>query len=199
MTTFRQRLETIPAAHRDGWIDEVLGLGELPGDQASLPRGCVPYLPCSVNVLLQAVDETRLGPDDVFVDVGAGLGRVMALAHLLTGCATMGLEVQPHLAAAARALAVRLDLPRFTVVEGDATAQVLRAAEGTVFFFYSPFGPDRLGSVVDALEPWAQVRPLRLCFVDTPPPARGWLLLDPVPEGTSLVVCRTAPMVAGRG
>ena len=51
-----------------------LGLGELPDDLPDLPPGTVPYLPCPVDAIIRAVLEAPVGPDDVFVDLGAGVG-----------------------------------------------------------------------------------------------------------------------------
>src|SRR5262249_18543482 len=101
---FRAALLGVPAGERDAWVDRVLGLDGLPDDGPALPAGGVPYLPCSVEVLLRMVDEASVGSGDVFVDVGAGPGRAIALVHLLTGAAAVGLEIQPALVSAAHDL-----------------------------------------------------------------------------------------------
>jgi hypothetical protein len=62
---------------------------------------------------------------------------------------------------------------------------------GTVFFFYCPFSATRLARVMDALRPLAQVRPLRLCFVDMPAPDLPWLTEDPASPHDSIALCRT--------
>lgn len=92
------------------------------------------------------------------------------IVHLLTGASTLGLEVQPQLVQAARALSQRLGLARVKTVEGDAHLD-----EGTVFFLYCPFSGDRLNTFLDELE--RLPRPIRLCCVDLPIPARPWLTL----------------------
>src|SRR4029078_9775031 len=92
---FRAALLRVPPTERDAWLDLVLRLGELPDDGPALPRDCVPYLPCPVDALLRIVDQAPVRASDVFVDVGSGLGRAAALVHLLTGAATIGLEIQP--------------------------------------------------------------------------------------------------------
>lgn len=93
------------------------------------------------------------------------------IVHLLTGASTLGLEVQPQLVQAARALSQRLGLARVKTVEGDAHLD-----EGTVFFLYCPFSGDRLNNTfLDELE--RLPRPIRLCCVDLPIPARPWLTL----------------------
>jgi SAM-dependent methyltransferase len=117
---FRAALLSVPPAIRDGWLDVVFGLGDLPNDGPELPRGCVQYVPSSVDALLRVVEQAPVRGSDVFVDVGSGLGRAAALVHLLTGAAVIGLEIQPHLIVGARDLTARLLLSRISSVEGDA-------------------------------------------------------------------------------
>ena len=178
---FQEALLGVPPGERDAWVDLVLGLDEIPADGPALPRGCVPYLPCSVETLLRVVQEAPVRASDVFVDVGAGLGRATTLVHLLTGASAVGLEIQPHLVLAARALAARLALPRVACIEGDAATLAGRIPIGSIFFLYCPFGGDRLARVLDDIEEIARTRPLRVCSVDLPLGPRPWL--TPVSSG----------------
>lgn len=180
---FRAALLSVPAIARDAWLDLVLGLGELPDDGPELPRGCVPYMPCSVDVLLRTIDLAAVNASDVFVDIGSGLGRAAALVHLLTGASAIGLEIQPALARAARELAARLLLSRVRCIEGDAVTLTGSMTVGTVFFLYCPFGGERLLKVLDQLESLARTRMLRVCCVDLPLPVREWLTPDPAMSG----------------
>jgi hypothetical protein len=191
---FRAALLDVPASDRDAWIDLVLGLDELPPDGPALPAGGVPYLPCSVDMLLRVVDEASVRATDVFVDVGAGAGRAMALVHLLTGAGAIGLEVQPELVHAAHALTARLGLSRVRCIEGDAASLAAFMVVGSVFFFNCPFSGARLAKVLDDLEPIARTRPLRVCCVCLPLPARPWLTRDPGPGG-ELEIYRSAPIL----
>jgi SAM-dependent methyltransferase len=168
----------VPVNERDAWVDCVLGIGEVPDDGPELPRGCVPYLPCSVDALLRVIDQADVRASDVFVDVGSGVGRAAALVHLLTGASAIGLEIQSALALAARELSSRL-LPRVSCIEGDAAELTRLATVGTVFFLYCPFGGERLEKVLDQLEELARPRALRVCCVDLPLPPRSWLTPDP--------------------
>jgi len=191
-SAFRAALLGVPAGERDAWVDLVLGLDDLPLDGPALPAGGVPYLPCSVEVLLRVVDEAPVRSSDVFVDVGAGPGRAVALVHLLTGAGAVGLEVQPELVRAARGLAARLGLSRVPCIEGDAATLAAFMVVGSVFFFYCPFSGARLAKVLDDLEPIARTRPLRVCCVDLPLPPRPWLTREPGRDG-ALEIYRSAP------
>ena len=180
---FRAALLGVPAGDRDAWVDLVLGLDDLPLDGPALPAGGVPYLPCAVEVLLRIVDEAPIRSSDLFVDVGAGPGRAIALVHLLTGAGAIGVEVQPQFVAAANGLSARLGLSRVRCIEGDAAALAASMAVGSVFLLYCPFSGARLAKVLDDLEPIARTRPLSICCVQLPLPPRPWLRRDPGPAG----------------
>ncbi len=179
--SFRDALLRIQPVERDDWLDLVFGLGELPADGPELPRGCVPYLPCSVDVLLRVVEQASVAASDVFVEVGSGAGRAAALVHLLTGASVIGIEIQPGLVHAARDLATRLRIPRMSCLEGDAAKLTGYVSIGSVFFLYCPFSGDRLAKVVADLEPIARTKMIRVCCVDLAPLACPWLTLEPAP------------------
>ena len=191
---FRRRLLSVAASQRDTWLDLVLGIEGVSEDGVELPRGCVPYLPCSVDVLLRMIEAAGVGEGDFFVDVGSGLGRALLLTHLLTGATALGIEVQSHLARSARALAAELNLSRCSIEAGDASALTGALAEGSVFFLYCPFSGERLATLLDALEPIASRREIRICTVDLPLPARSWLSQLALPWG-DLAVYRSRPLV----
>jgi SAM-dependent methyltransferase len=186
---FRAAFESVPAEERDGWVDRVFELGELPVDSQELPRGCVPYLPCSVNTLLRMVELAEVRSDDVFVDIGSGLGRATTLTHLLTGAGAIGVEVQSALVRSSRELAARLELPRVTTIEGDAAKLSHQLALGSVFFLYCPFGTDRVNQFLDDIEWLAKTRMVRVCSVSSPLPSRPWL--TPVGVSDDLAVYRS--------
>jgi SAM-dependent methyltransferase len=172
---FRAALLGVPPQGRDAWLDVVLGLDALPDDGPALPRGCVPYIPCTVDALLRVVEGARIGPADVFVDIGAGAGRAATLVHLLTGATAIGIEIQPELVRVARELASRFGLARVSYVEGDGAALAAEITTGTVYFLYCPFSGDRLAKVLAALETLAHARPIRVGCVDLPLPPCPWL------------------------
>jgi SAM-dependent methyltransferase len=172
---FREALTRVPAVARDAWVDQVFGLGAPAEDGRQLPVGCVPYLPCSVDALLRLVQQAPVGASDLFVDIGAGVGRAAALVHLLTGAPALGVEVQPALVAAARQLATRLRLSGLSFVEADAGQPTDAWSAGSVFLLYCPFSGARLAKLLANLERVARAHPLRLCCVDLPLPPCPWL------------------------
>jgi SAM-dependent methyltransferase len=173
--SFDAALAEIPARSREEWLDLLWDIEDLESDAPDLPRGCVPYLPCAVDTVLDVLREARVTADDVFVDVGAGAGRAALLAHLETGAGCIGLEIQPALVRTAQARADWLGLTRLRFVEGDASEMIRFIRTGTVFFLYCPFGADRLQRFLDGLEDVARAKPIRVCCVDMPPLERSWL------------------------
>jgi len=186
----------VPPDQRDAWLDWVLELDAFPDDGPELPPGCVPYWPCSVGALLRMVDLVGIQPTDVFVDVGSGVGRAAALVHLLTGAATIGLEIQPALVLASQQLTRRLNLVRFSPVEGDASQLTGLITIGSVFFLFCPFSGERLERILDDLEPIARTREIRICGIDLPLPSRPWLALASS-SGGDLAVYRSTLLGAG--
>jgi SAM-dependent methyltransferase len=189
--SFRTALLGVPPTDRDEWLDRVLRLGELPEDDPQLPSGCVPYLPSSVDALLRVVEQAPVRATDVFVDVGAGLGRAGAFLHLITGASVIGLEIQPRLVLASRELAARLLVPQMSCVQGDAANLAPYITIGSIFFLYCPFSGDRLAKLVAGLEPIARTRTIRVCCVDLPIPPCPWLIPEP-PFAPDLAVYRSS-------
>lgn len=187
---FRAALHAVPPRDRDVWCDAVLDLGPLPDDGPALPRGCVPYLPCSVDAIQRLVRHAAIGPRDVFVDVGAGIGRAAALVHLLTGARTIGVEIQPALVATARELGARLGLAGFSFVEGDAADATDAVGSGTVFLLYCPFSGERLTRCLGGLQRIAADHQIRVGCVDMPLPPCPWLVA--LTSDGDLVVHRSA-------
>lgn len=175
-----ERLLAVPSFDRDVWLDELLGLEEPPPDVPDLPRGAVPYLPCGVEEIVAAVLEVPLRAGDELVDLGSGLGRVVLLAHLLTGARASGVELQEPLVRSARARCAALGLTGVSFVHANAAELEL---EGSVFFLYAPCNGELLGLVLGRLEAVARRRPIVVCAVGLELPGVAWL----APRRTSCV------------
>jgi len=192
----QRTLNAIPRELRDRWVDLVWDVDEIADDHPALPRGCVPYLPCPVATVVDAVEQARVTSADVFVDIGSGAGRTAFLANALTGAGCIGIEIQPALVKVATGRAAWLNLSRTRFIEGDAVDRVRFMTTGTVFFLYCPFSGGRLQRFLDALEDVARARPIRVCCVDLPPLDCPWLV--PMPStSVDLHVYRSLPFYGG--
>ncbi len=159
-----ERLRVIPFVDRDVWIDEVLGIEPPPPDVADLPRGAVPYLPCGVDEIVAMVRDVPVRADHQLVDLGAGLGRVVILAHLLTNARARGIEIQEPLVRAARRCSAALRLDGVAFEHADAADEAV-ALDASLFFLYAPFNGGMLGRVLGRLGRVAERRPIVVCAV----------------------------------
>lgn len=192
---FRQALLDVPTRDRDAWVDAVLGMGEVLEDGPELPQGCVPYLPCGVDALIRLADRVPIGPRDVFVDIGSGMGRAAVFMHLLTGARVVGVEVQSAHVRAARDLVTRMGLADVRFVQGDAADIPAACKTGTVFFLYCPFGTMRLVRFLGHLQPIACARPISVGLVDLPLPPCTWLTRVGADDG-DLAIYRSRALVS---
>ncbi len=168
----RELLLALPPRDRDVFADVMLALEEAPAEDVDLPRGSVAYLPAGVDAILAVAELVPLRPGDAFVDLGSGLGRVVLLAHLLSGASARGIEIQPHLARAARGAAAHLGLPDVTFAHANAADTSL---EGDVFFLYAPFNGPMLQDVLRRLEDVARRHAVVVVTLDLGLDAIPWL------------------------
>jgi SAM-dependent methyltransferase len=190
----RGRILSVPYADRDGWVDELLGVPELPADIPGLPSGAVPYLPVGVAEILALVAEAPLREGDELVDLGSGLGRMAILAHLLSGARASGVEIQGPLVEHARRCSAQLGLNAVSFHHADAVDAEL---EGSIFFLYAPFNGETLTRVLRRLEALAQRRPMTIGTVDLDLREEAWLRARPSSRPSlTLYDCRLRHPVA---
>ena len=91
------------------------------------------------------------GPDDVAYDVGCGKGRLLCLMARHPVKKVVGIELDEDLSRIATRNAARLRGKRapIEVVCDDACNASLK--NGTIYIFYSPFGPETLKRVIDRI------------------------------------------------
>ena len=113
------------------------------------------------SVVLEMADRLAPGANDLLVDLGAGLGHVAMLYHLLTGTPAQGIEFQPTYVARARETAAELGLRGVRFEHSD----VRRAGygEGIAFYMFTPFHGQILRDVLGLLRAEAAKRPIRIC------------------------------------
>ena len=147
------------------------------------------YQPTPARHILDLIAACRFSSDDVFVDLGSGLGHVPLLVRILTGVPTRGVEVQPQHAASARDAAQRLNLDRVRFVAED--ARMTDLSEGTVFYLFTPFRGSILAAVVQRLREQSKRRQIRICALG--PCTRflqnqTWLAADGWPDAEKISV-----------
>ncbi len=170
-----------PSDSRDRALEELLGIAR-PVDQLGGAPGAdrMPYMPSAIAPVVRAVLDVPITRDDVFVDLGAGLGKAAMAVHLLTGARARGVELQPALVAAANARARELALDGVEFVQADALEADLDDA--TVVFLYLPFTGDVLAGVLRRLEAVARRRQLVICTLGLDLRGADWIAARPTEE-----------------
>lgn len=164
---FRSCLEAFTSTHRtsgyderDAFLSELLLDDAIPNPQHALEPEMVAYQPAPVRVVLALVDQARVNSKDTFVDIGSGLGQVPMLVNLLTGAATVGIELEPAFCEYARRRAADLNLSNVDSRNED--ARVADYSDGTIFFFYTPVTGAMLNVVLERIHRQTFGRDIRL-------------------------------------
>ena len=121
----------------------------------------IPYQPTPARIILEIVKQTNLSQHDVFVDVGSGLGVVPTLVSLLSGAASIGIELQASYCRHADECVRRLNLSNVRFVCQD--ARHTDFSVGTVFYMYTPFKGAMLQEVLERLHAEGRRRRILLC------------------------------------
>jgi len=147
--------------YRDEFVSGVLPLPEPGEPNQQLSPEMVPYQPTPVRHILRLVKAAMISGNDVFMDLGSGLGHVPLLVSMITGARSLGIEMQPAYVVSARECARNLRMKRVQFIAQDARDADL--SRGTVFYLYSPFKGSILDNVLDALQKESRHRPIKIC------------------------------------
>ena len=147
--------------YRDELVSGVLQIREPIEPKYQRSPEMVPYQPTPIRHILHLVSATALSKDDVFVDLGSGLGHVPLLVSMATGTQCLGIEVQAAYVASAQECARSLRLGRVRFIPQDAREADL--SNGTVFYLYSPFNGSILTDVLRALQMESTRRSIKIC------------------------------------
>jgi hypothetical protein len=147
--------------YRDELVSGVLQLPEPSEPNLQPSAEMVPYQPTPARHILHLIKTAMVAEDDVFVDLGSGLGHVPLLVSMITGAQSLGIEMQRSYVASARECAQSLQLSRVQFIAQDARDADL--SRGTVFYLYSPFKGSILADVLGALRKESMHRRIRIC------------------------------------
>lgn len=164
-----------PSELRDYVVEGLLGVahGPLLEDAPGLPPWSVGHHASSFGQVALALAGVPVVTEDVFVDLGAGSGKVALLAHLLTGARACGVELQPPLVSQARDAAAALGCDSVGFELAD--ARDAEIGDGTVFFMYLPFTGPVLEAVMRRLRAIAERREIVVCALGLELAAWDWL------------------------
>ncbi|MEU6073961.1 methyltransferase domain-containing protein [Micromonospora sp. NPDC047074] len=125
-----------------GWLFDRL----LRVDTTSAPVGSVAdgdrrgYEPSEAWRLSRILPPAEVGPDDVFVDVGTGKGRVLLVAaRRYRARRIIGVEVDPELLAVARRNVARLPARSGIELVGEDVSAWKIPPDATILYLFNPF------------------------------------------------------------
>jgi hypothetical protein len=146
--------------HLDVLVNRLLGGGGMPVPTVEMTAEMVEFYKTPARVVLDLAERVSWGPEDVFFDLGSGLGQVVMLVNILTGVMAKGVEIEPGYCEYARACAAAHGLSGVEFLEGDARVADLSA--GTVFFLFTPFKGEIFCQVMEQLRVLALTRVIRV-------------------------------------
>jgi SAM-dependent methyltransferase len=127
-------------------------------------RWHVVYAPAVYADIFAGLCAAGVANDDVFADLGSGLGRaVFAAAHLGVK-QVVGVEYEHSLHEAAEANRAACRLDRSAVAFHNADARDYDLSGVTLLFLFHPFGAPILQAVIDNLRVARRDRPLRIVY-----------------------------------
>lgn len=133
-----------------------------PGDVSSLgSREMIAYQPTPVRHVLRLLKTVTLSADDVFVDLGSGMGHVPLMMSMLGGIRSHGIEIEPAYVANAQRCSRALQLRDASFIASD--VRDADFSKGTIFYLYSPFTGSILKQVLGRLREQSLTRPIKVC------------------------------------
>jgi predicted RNA methylase len=147
--------------YRDELLSGVLQLLEPSEPDLKLSPEMVPYQPTPARHILHMIETGVIAREDVFVDLGSGLGHVPLLVSMVTGVQSLGIEIEAAYVASAQKCAQSLHLSRAQFIAQDSRDADL--SRGTVFYLYSPFKGSILADVLSALRRESRHRRIKIC------------------------------------
>jgi hypothetical protein len=125
-----------------------------------------PYEAVSYGALKAITRRLKLGPDEVVCDVGCGKGRAVCWFATQKIKKSIGIELDPVLAATADLNAGRLLGRRapIQIKQGDAREQCYLGV--TTLFMFNPFGPKIMSEVLDCVNRDREGRALQIVYVN---------------------------------
>jgi len=133
----------------DMFVNGLLRIDIAPEETKEREPDMVFFQPTPARIILELVEQVNITQDDVFYDLGSGLGQVPILVSLLTGAKTKGVEFEPAYHDYAQQCARRLNLSHVEFINLD--ARDADYSDGTIFFMYTPFTGKLLQEVLEKL------------------------------------------------
>lgn len=145
----------------DMLVTGLLEVASVPAEPEERHADMIFYQPTPARIILKLIDELHPSSDDIFYDLGSGLGHVPILVNLLTDIKTKGVELEGAYFQYANKCLKKLCLANVEFIHAD--ARHVDYSDGTLFYMYTPFQGEVLRQVLMKLEAQSERRPIRVC------------------------------------
>jgi SAM-dependent methyltransferase len=144
----------------DIFINGLSPLQTMPEQTKDLESEMVYYQKTPARIVFELVEKSHFMKEDVFFDLGSGLGQVAILVNLLAGITVKGVEFEPAFCNYAKDCAAELNLSNVTFINAD--ARKADYSEGTIFFMFTPFKGQILQEVLEILKKESLSRKIKI-------------------------------------
>ena len=144
----------------DIFLNGLLANQNLPVELQDREPEMIYYQKTPARLILELIDKAAFKPQDVFFDLGSGLGQVVILVNLLSSVISKGVEFEPAFCNYAKSCADNLKLNDVEFMNAD--ARYADYSSATVFFMYTPFEGKILQETLQNLKGEAKNRKIKL-------------------------------------
>jgi phospholipid N-methyltransferase len=144
----------------DIFLNGFLNIQELPMETREREPEIVYYQKTPARIILKMIEKVDFKSDDVFFDLGSGLGQACILVNLFSSIVCKGVEFEPAFCSYAKSCAHELNLRDVNFINTD--ARYADYSSGTVFFMYTPFEGEILKKVLQNLKREATKRKIKI-------------------------------------
>jgi hypothetical protein len=144
----------------DMFINGIFPINNAPVETMEREPEMVYYQKTPSRIIFELVKKAHFTKNDVFYDLGSGLGHVCMLVNLLSEIRSIGIEFEPEFYNYSKYCAAELNLKNVEFINSDVRSADF--SDGTVFFMYTPFTGSILETVLDKLRELSRKRIIRI-------------------------------------
>jgi tetrahydromethanopterin S-methyltransferase subunit G len=132
----------------DIFINRLLSTNTIPEPKRGPEPEMVFYQKTPARIIFEL--SKKINRDDIFFDIGCGVGQVVILVNLISSAKAIGIEFEPAYCKYANEVASRFDLVNVQFINDH--AKNIDYSKGSVFFLYTPFYGTMLQEVLSSLQ-----------------------------------------------
>lgn len=134
--------------HLDIFFNRLLSANTINEAKRELEPEMVFYQKTPARIIIEL--SKKVNRDDVFFDIGSGIGQVVVLVNIICDAKAIGIEFEPSYCNYAKEVASKLDLGNVEFINDD--ARKIDYSKGTIFYLYTPFIGKMMQDVLVSLQ-----------------------------------------------